>query len=237
MNTLRSLPLIIAIALGITACNYTVGECWPRGEGGGSSEAVAAGGGVIIPGGVGGFGDSPGKQPQKAGTSPPLDCNSDETEAETETESPTENTCQTGSTPSDGTTITVCSDACKGSCAKGVNGFSPAAFKFVVIIPDDGKGDGGGWQAASVVLKVARWTELFPETWACPQITFGMPLRNKLQGKISPEMAASVSAQLATEISHELKDVEQQGIYCFKMKEALKSRIGKIVYGATVTQP
>jgi hypothetical protein len=79
MNTIRNLLLSAAITLmGITACNYTVGECWPVGQGGGSgSESVAAGGGVILPtgpSGGGGFGDEP---PDDA-TNPESKCNSDE---------------------------------------------------------------------------------------------------------------------------------------------------------------
>lgn len=80
MNATKSLFLIAAISLGwFSACNYTVGECWPRGEGGGSgSEAIsAAGGGVILPtgpSGAGGFGDEPPGPPPDS----ELKCNSDE---------------------------------------------------------------------------------------------------------------------------------------------------------------
>jgi hypothetical protein len=92
LNTMRNRLLVAAIILmGITACNYTVGECWPRGEGGGTgSESVAAGGGIIIPTGVGGFGDAPPKQPQDA-TDPKqeIKCNSDE-DTESQSDSPAE---------------------------------------------------------------------------------------------------------------------------------------------------
>jgi hypothetical protein len=60
------------MALGsIAACNYSEGDCYPRGQGDGNP---SAGGGNIIPGGVGGFGDSPPKQPQNA-TDPKIECN------------------------------------------------------------------------------------------------------------------------------------------------------------------
>jgi hypothetical protein len=80
MNRMKGLLFGAAITLGeIAACNYTVGECYYLGEGGGSgSEAVTAGGGVIIPtgpSGAGGFGDAPPKQPQDATNPPPPDCN------------------------------------------------------------------------------------------------------------------------------------------------------------------
>jgi hypothetical protein len=69
----RSFLLLIAIfTVGFAACNYTDGECWYYGEGSenaGASVGVGPGGGVIVPtgpAGVGGFGDSPPKQPQDA---------------------------------------------------------------------------------------------------------------------------------------------------------------------------
>ena len=96
--------------------------------------------------------------------------------------------------------------------------------------------DGGGWQEAKVTLKVKRWTGLLPESWSCPQMTFGTPLRNKKQGKISAEFAAIACAQLATMVSGELRDLPQ-GIFCFKLKEQLSTRIGGVISGATVTQP
>jgi hypothetical protein len=81
MNTIRNLLLSAAIMLGgIAACNYTVGECYYRGEGGATgSEGVTAGGGVIVPSGPsgagGGFGDAPPRQPQDATNPDPPICN------------------------------------------------------------------------------------------------------------------------------------------------------------------
>jgi hypothetical protein len=89
MNETRILLLGAATTLGwISACNYTVGECWPVGQGGGSgSEAIAAaGGGVILPtgpSGAGGFGDEP-PEPPEGDTNSGLKCNSDEDEEEVE---------------------------------------------------------------------------------------------------------------------------------------------------------
>jgi hypothetical protein len=229
MNRTQKLLLFIAATsiTAITACNYTVGECWYRGEGPGRE---GEGGGVLIPGAGGSYGE----EPPQGGTNPPPECNSDGTESETE--KPTESTCTADGTVNDGTTFLICSDACPTPCA-GVNGYSPALFQFVTLIADDGTGDSGGWQAASVVLKVKRWIGVFPEVWECPQLTFGTPLRNTVQGKISAEMAAVASAKVATEESGKLKDVEEQGIYCFKLKQNLQLRFPLVIAGATVKQP
>lgn len=60
---------LAALALG--ACNYTEGQCVPRGQGG----SPGAGGGPIVPGpGQGGFGDVP-PEPQNAGDVAADPCN------------------------------------------------------------------------------------------------------------------------------------------------------------------
>jgi hypothetical protein len=61
---------LVVLVLGLAACNYDVGECYPRREGSGNA---GAGGGVVLPGpgGVGGFGNVP-LEPQNA--QEPVDC-------------------------------------------------------------------------------------------------------------------------------------------------------------------
>jgi hypothetical protein len=168
MNAIRYLLLSAAIILmGITACNYTVGECWPVGQGGASSEGVTAGGGIIIPtgpSGAGGFGDQPPKQPQNApDPKQEIKCNSDEDE-DAEEGSPE-------------------STSGNGPSAPQIGSFSPAIFKFIMVIPDDGGGESGGWQEAKAALYVKRIYLTIEESFTCPQITIGTPLRNKKQGK------------------------------------------------------
>lgn len=231
MNTMRR-PLLVAaiILMGITACNYTVGECWPRGEGGGTgSESVAAGGGIIIPTGVGGFGDAPPKQPQDA-TDPELKCNSDDTDdtdTEGSTESPTtESPCTAAESEA---AFWTCGDAdtCSLKCATGgVNAgpFSPVIFKFVTIVADDGKGTAGGWQEASANLRIIRLNYfVIPETWYCP-LTIGMPLRTTLNGPISPDYAATLTAKVANQAARIIKKGSSdlpQGIFCIKLKSEI----------------
>jgi hypothetical protein len=70
-NSMKSLVWAGAITAAIfPACNYTVGECYPREQGDGSGDT----GVVIVSSGAGGFGDAPPKQPQDV-TNPPPDCN------------------------------------------------------------------------------------------------------------------------------------------------------------------
>jgi hypothetical protein len=60
--------VLIAVVAGLTSmgCNYTEGECWPPGQ---ADSSAGVGTGVVVPSGVGGSGDAPGR-----GSSPP--CNS-----------------------------------------------------------------------------------------------------------------------------------------------------------------
>ena len=175
-------------AAAISACNYTVGECYPRGEGAGhGSEGVGSGGGIIIPTGVGGFGEAPPKQPQD-GTSPSIPCNSDETE----------NPCRgSGDTAGDGKTYLVCSDPCPANdlqCMSGViSMFRASNFSFVTIVADDGKDAAGGWQESNTALAFAH--NLF-EIVTC-SVRIGMPRRTMAWGTISASTAAVYSADVA----------------------------------------
>ncbi|MEO7330219.1 MAG: hypothetical protein ABI193_16710 [Minicystis sp.] len=67
----KFLWLMALVAPGFFACNYTVGECYPREQGSGSAGAE---GPVIVQGGAGGFGDTPPKQTQDEPIPAP-DCN------------------------------------------------------------------------------------------------------------------------------------------------------------------
>jgi hypothetical protein len=73
------LCIAVAALLSVTACNQTVGECWPVGQCDGDA---TVGGGPIVPGGAGGsLGDAPSGS---GGTRfPEADCNSKPKEPET----------------------------------------------------------------------------------------------------------------------------------------------------------
>jgi hypothetical protein len=71
MNAYSVLGIAALVPLMFAACNYTDGECFPRDQ---LYETAGAGGGVIVPTGVGGYGDVP-KEPQGAPGTPPPVCN------------------------------------------------------------------------------------------------------------------------------------------------------------------
>lgn len=225
MKAIEYLMLSATITLiGITACNYTVGECWPVGQGGASSEGVTAGGGGIIlptgPSGAGGFGDQPPKQPLDApDPKQEIKCNSDEADEEDAEEGSPEST--SGNGPS----------------GLPIGSFSPSDFKFVTIIPDDGTSEPGGWQEAKAILKIKRLIGIATyETFTCPQMTIGTPLRNQAQGKISAERAAQESADIATYVTGVIDQVPQ-GIFCVKLKEGMAKMMPQAISGARVQQP
>jgi hypothetical protein len=237
MNTIKGVPLLIAgIAITVAAaCNYTVGECWPVGQGGGSSgESVTAGGGVIIPSGpagVGGYGDTPPKQPQDA-TDPKheIKCNSDETDdTDTETENPnTEPSCTAADIE---VAFWTCGDneSCSAKCFKEAVAGGPFAaklFNFVTIVADDGNGPAGGWQEAVASLKIARMNYLvIPEIWFCP-VKIGMPLRTTVYGEIPPSLAAQITVQIANKAAKKVRSTEPdlpQGIFCQEIYSWMKT--------------
>jgi hypothetical protein len=108
-------------------------------------------------------------------------------------------------------------------------------FHFVVVVKDDGEGDGGGWQVATATLSfvVADDHRLLPYFFKCP-IEIGMAIRSAEQGLISPGYAARVSAEVATEITESLmhgRDWRSQGVvYCKELRERMERRFWKPPY-------
>ena len=91
-----------------------------------------------------------------------------------------------------------------------MSGFSSSVFKFTTIVPDDGKDEAGGWQAATASLKFYRWTGLFPDLpWTC-SVTVGMPLRAAAYGTISHTYAATISAGIASQAGMDLMHAKPQ---------------------------
>jgi hypothetical protein len=118
-------------------------------------------------------------------------------------------------------TYVDCGAACRAQCGErmAIGNFSPSIFKFVTTLADDGTDKGGGWREASVRLEFERWDDLLPRLWECP-ITVGMPLRTKARGTVSPEFAATVSAEIAKDASQILMHGPTElppGIFCSRL--------------------
>jgi hypothetical protein len=231
--------LWIAAILGIAACNYTDGQCYRREdvEGPGSD---GAGGGPIVPG-WGGYGDVP-PTPQDADDPQPVDCDLEPKpdKGDEGNKGNDSGSCGDGSATVAEGTYTYCGGPCAAKCPTGgVSGFSPSVFKFTTTVPDDGEGKAGGWQEATGTLNFFRWTSLLPETWSCT-ITVQMPLRTEVNGMVSAQTAASVTAGVASQASFTVMGIKPElppGIFCYKFKEEMRSLFKKPpldTYGARV---
>jgi hypothetical protein len=116
-------------------------------------------------------------------------------------------------------------------------------FHFVVNVKDDGRGKAGGWQKATAILKFSDWRHSTPYFWQCP-IEVGMPIRAELQGRISPQYAAQITAEVATDVTGFLVHsraswVGQTAVYCIELYDHMKQRLNGAPYhvGATVRRP
>jgi hypothetical protein len=103
----------------------------------------------------------------------------------------------------------------------------PNVFKFKTTIRDDGKGDGGGWQEANADVPISDARSSPIKNWKC-NITVGMPLRTKADGKISAEKAAEVSAEVASQAVKQVMPEQPPGqwapgTFCVKFKAAMRN--------------
>jgi hypothetical protein len=131
-----------------------------------------------------------------------------------------------------------CDAACMTECSPMMGTFDSSIFKFVTTIPDDGTDKGGGWQQASNELKFRRWTGLLPESWTCPQITVGMPLRTTATPAITPAYAASITAGIANTatgvLMHPPSGIDPPpGVFCTQLKPTMQ-QLFDTVYGAKI---
>ncbi len=96
---------------------------------------------------------------------------------------------------------------------------NPSDFPFSIIVPDDGAGPSGGWQAAKANLPFKKVNFLSVITWYCP-ITIQVPIRHWSRGYISPGAAAVMSAAVTNSVAATMasgSDYElPQGIFCSK---------------------
>ncbi|MGK4002369.1 hypothetical protein WMF31_07085 [Sorangium sp. So ce1036] len=232
MNTKRILLPILAIAVWLlAACNWTVGDCYPREE----WEGGTGGGGPVGPpvpiyttSASGDFGADP-----QGGGERKIACNewdledeeerpSDTSERPTNRPESSQDPCpEVGDMAGDGATFLSCSDACSSKCPPGMAqfihvDFDPSEFRFVTIVKDDGKDEGGGWQEAKANLKFEHAdVPGGTNTWYCA-FTIKMPIRTKEMELIDPGRAASLSEEITEYVAYNMRrDYElPPGIFC-----------------------
>ncbi|AUX25588.1 hypothetical protein SOCEGT47_061360 [Sorangium cellulosum] len=256
MNARRILLLIVAISVcTLAACNWTIGDCYPVGEG---TTGAGAGPGseprpIFTSSATGDYGADP-----QGGGERKIACNEWELEDEEErssedAETPTytynpktpQDQCPgAGDVAADGATFLSCSGACSSKCPKPgmahfvwVN-FDPSDFPFVTIVKDDGRGSAGGWQQAKANLKFTHRSSGGIVEWYCA-ITIQMPLRTELMGKIDPLYAANLSEEITEEVGQLMDYNLPPGIFCKRFAgaadAAFKSKYQGL--GASVTSP
>jgi hypothetical protein len=212
----------IAVLVSAAGCNLTDGDCYPVGQAAGSGEP---GGGVIVSTGSGPSGDAPQGQAQAALSE--AQCNS--AASDTPVHADPAASCPTSGGPTDGSTYGYCDSDCAAQCGSTlVTGtFTPSIFKFVTTLPDDGKDKGGGWQVAHTTLTFDRWTGLLPESWTC-DIAFGIPVRTKTYGVISPAYASVVAADVANQATSYLMHNPNEippGAFCALLPGAMNQML------------
>ncbi|AUX48072.1 hypothetical protein SOCE26_096000 [Sorangium cellulosum] len=231
MNTKRILLPILTIAICVlTACNWTVGDCYPREEwekGEGAGGPVGPSVPVFTSAGSGDFGDAPPTGPQD-GSERKIQCNKtdDEDEEERPTDSPESppDPCPgVGDIAGDGATFLSCSDACSSKCPAPEMApwvyvdFDPEDFKFVTTVEDDGEDDGAGWQEARANLNFKKLTVPRKiKIWSCP-LTIGMPLRAESMGRIDRIRAAGLSEEIAEEVANRMDYDLPQATFCQRL--------------------
>ncbi|WP_437618780.1 hypothetical protein [Sorangium sp. So ce1151] len=225
MNAKRSLLLIVAVAVWVlSACNWTVGDCYPREEwekGEGAGGPVGPPVPIFSSSASGDFGAEPPEGPQD-GKKEKIQCNKTEDE---EDEDKDESQSDSSGRPTDSPTSPP--DPCQQSGAPkmgcNISVFEPSDFNFVTTLAYDGT-VAGGWQEAKAGLKFGRGNRGVD---AC-LVHIGMPLRTVAWGEISADRAAIISSDLANRIAAKFYEEGftdlPPGVFCSKFKREMYDR-------------
>ncbi|WP_437567673.1 hypothetical protein [Sorangium sp. So ce542] len=221
MNAKRSLLLIVAIAIWVlAACNWTVGDCYPREEwekGEGAGPPVHGPVPVFSSSASGDFGAEPPEGPQD-GSKEKIQCN--KTEDEDEEDSTSDSSERPTASP------TSPPDPCEQSGGPSMGcasvRFKTSDFRFVTIVADDGTDKAGGWQEAKAGLTFHRGAA---GVAAC-FLRIGMPIRNHIWGTISPDSAAMHSAEVTNAVANHMEASGRfelpPGIFCSEFHTNVK---------------
>ncbi|WP_437808607.1 hypothetical protein [Sorangium sp. So ce1078] len=209
MNAKRSLLLIVTIAIwSLAACNWTVGDCYPREEwekGEGAGAPVHGPVPVFSSSASGDFGAEPPEGGERK-----IQCNKTEEEEEEEQE-------EARPTPSPEKPADPCQQSGAPTMGCANKRFGPSDFKFVTIVAYDGT-VAGGWQEARAGLTFYKGDA---GKQAC-FVRIGMPLRSEFFGDISADDAAAISANVASAVTGKLENTGgfdlPFGIFCSRLK-------------------
>jgi hypothetical protein len=103
---------------------------------------------------------------------------------------------------------------------------SSSAYTFHETLPDDGTGDGGGWQEGTATLEFTEHTGLFSSySYSCT-MRVGMPLRAKLPGRISARFAQQIATEITLDAAANVKDtrstwVGQGEAFCVQLHDEM----------------
>ncbi|WP_437929046.1 hypothetical protein WMF37_07160 [Sorangium sp. So ce291] len=223
MNAKGILLPILAVAIYmLAACNWTVGDCYPREE---WVKGEGAGGPVGPPVPVytsvasGDFGAEPPEGGERK-----IQCN--KTEDEDEEETPSDSSDRPTASPTNPPDPCQQSGAPSMGCT-GTKPIDPRVFNFVTTLAYDGTSVAGGWQEATAKLFFGHNLE---GDAACVVIV-GMPIRAKAWGMISAETAAIYSTDVANRCADYLyedggRDLPP-GIFCERHKGCMRERFPK----------
>jgi hypothetical protein len=125
------------------------------------------------------------------------------------------------------------------ACSLDPPGFDPELWKFAQTVPRRGN-KVGGWQEACAHLTFVDDRKLFrrPNDWKCG-IKVGMPLATIEGGPISPELAARVTATIATEAAGATFHSQPTWLgedYCILLRRTMQNIFDDARPGAKVNQ-
>ena len=103
---------------------------------------------------------------------------------------------------------------------QGIFQFSPSVFRFVVTVPDDGEGIAGGEQTARAVL---QFPAVRPGLTCNVKVT--VAIRSAIEGKISPQRAAKVTADIATvsaSVTYHLRPEWPSALFCEEWRNGMQ---------------
>lgn len=81
-----------------------------------------------------------------------------------------------------------------------IGSYDASLFKFKTMVEDDGTGLAGGWQVATATVQFVDGRQDPPAGWSC-SITVGMAIRSETRGKISTAQAATMTAEVLTDMA------------------------------------